>query len=280
MRTRRSLEEELGPVVCDWLAMVDELGVRVWLDSGTLLGLVRDGEVPAWDRDVDVGAWSSDLATLRGSLQTVSTRHRARLEEKHLDGVPYAFVLKPRVGEGVRALPLAVHLFDREDQRAISSQPHYLLAQEAAYVRRRLATLAEALGGGAALWRARASAPRLALLELLHFLRLGRPLRLLTRLAFAADSRGVVALHPAETRAFGWLFTRLQWSYPLRHVEVLAPIPLETRASSAWIPAESEAYLSFRYGTLWRRPVRDWVYVLDDGAIVHRPGLEVGPGVG
>jgi hypothetical protein len=42
----------------------DKVGVTFWLDTGTLLGAVRDGQIIEWDTDVDMGTWYDDLAKL------------------------------------------------------------------------------------------------------------------------------------------------------------------------------------------------------------------------
>ena len=35
----------------------DKIGIDYWLDTGTLLGAVRDGRIIEWDTDVDLGTW-------------------------------------------------------------------------------------------------------------------------------------------------------------------------------------------------------------------------------
>lgn len=42
----------------------DENGIKFWLDSGTLLGAVRNGKIIEWDSDVDLGAWYSDATQI------------------------------------------------------------------------------------------------------------------------------------------------------------------------------------------------------------------------
>jgi phosphorylcholine metabolism protein LicD len=34
----------------------DRAGVKYWLDSGTLLGAMRDGKIIEWGHDIDLGA--------------------------------------------------------------------------------------------------------------------------------------------------------------------------------------------------------------------------------
>jgi hypothetical protein len=41
-------------------AVLDGAGIRFWLDSGTLLGVVRDGALLANDPDIDLAMWTED----------------------------------------------------------------------------------------------------------------------------------------------------------------------------------------------------------------------------
>lgn len=42
----------------DWDKIMNELGIIYWLDGGTLLGAVRDGDFPEGDEDdIDLGTW-------------------------------------------------------------------------------------------------------------------------------------------------------------------------------------------------------------------------------
>jgi len=43
----------------------DKCGVDFWLEYGTLLGAVRDGELIPWDTDIDLGTWDKNFSKLR-----------------------------------------------------------------------------------------------------------------------------------------------------------------------------------------------------------------------
>jgi phosphorylcholine metabolism protein LicD len=56
----RRLEELLK-----YLAVVfDDAGLHYWLDFGSLLGMVRNGHLMAWDHDVEIGIFREDLSKL------------------------------------------------------------------------------------------------------------------------------------------------------------------------------------------------------------------------
>lgn len=44
--------------------ILDKNGVEFWLDSGTLLGAVRDGKIIEWDTDIDLGTWYTNVTQL------------------------------------------------------------------------------------------------------------------------------------------------------------------------------------------------------------------------
>jgi hypothetical protein len=67
-------------------AFVDELlarhGILHWLDYGTLLGAVRDGQLIPWDEDVDFGILAADAEAVRALRREIeSAGHRLDLAE-------------------------------------------------------------------------------------------------------------------------------------------------------------------------------------------------------
>jgi hypothetical protein len=55
MNAQRALKN-----VTDLLTTLERVGVRAWLQDGTLLGLVRDGRLIPWDHDTDTGCLIND----------------------------------------------------------------------------------------------------------------------------------------------------------------------------------------------------------------------------
>jgi hypothetical protein len=66
-----------------------------WLDSGTLLGIIREGQLLAWDGDIDIGIWwkpSSQLHSLLRAFSDIGYSIRCR----RYKGKPYVYQLQPR----------------------------------------------------------------------------------------------------------------------------------------------------------------------------------------
>jgi len=53
---------------------LDEAGVEYWLDQGTLLGAVRDGDFIPWDNDIDIGTIHSEFDKIVQTLSELRKR--------------------------------------------------------------------------------------------------------------------------------------------------------------------------------------------------------------
>jgi tetratricopeptide (TPR) repeat protein len=62
-RPRPSFEQDARQALSDLHDELHPLGVRPFLISGTLLGYVRDGDVIPWDKDIDLGVFSEQIAS-------------------------------------------------------------------------------------------------------------------------------------------------------------------------------------------------------------------------
>jgi len=52
--------------------IIDFLGINnliFWIDSGTLLGIVRDGHIIKNDNDIDIGMWASDIDNVLNTFE-------------------------------------------------------------------------------------------------------------------------------------------------------------------------------------------------------------------
>lgn len=54
--------ENLRETVRYFFIILDEAGVSYWLEGGSLLGVVRYGDVILWDYDIDIGIYQYEIS--------------------------------------------------------------------------------------------------------------------------------------------------------------------------------------------------------------------------
>lgn len=232
--------------------------VSCWLDSGSLLGLVRSGRLNAWEKDIDLGIWIDDFAEARAICQNIAEKFSLWYREKWVDGAPQALLLSSHAGQKQTILPISVHTFYRVGGVAWLPQPFSLVGFRAKYPRY---VYREANGPN------RAPLHRKVVFLLRH------PIY---SLCIAAEKMGAAKrigrelkrIEKAETlreRVLMRLFVKMfEWTIPAHYFDELQPVA--AHLPHVLVPARVEEYLRERYGD-WRVPVKSWFYVVDDGCI-------------
>lgn len=256
----------LGEACHELLDLLASEGARCWLDSGSLLGLVRHGRLNHWEKDIDLGIWFDDYEAARKACSAIAAAHSLWYREKRIDGIPYALLLSSHPGEVRTTLPIAVHLFFRMGDDAWSVQPHSLVSARSKYPRyvyREANGAARAKLGQKFSFLARHPLYSLSIaMEKLNLTtRIGRRLRQIER---ADNWRDRLLL-----RLFVETF---QWKIPARFFDELRPFADEH--PDLLVPADTDGYLAARYGD-WRVPVQDWFYLVDDACIGPIPKREL-----
>lgn len=68
--------------------VLDDAGVRYWLDSGTLLGIIREQRLLPWDTDMDISLDSESVSRCVASIPELN-RHGFRIRQRfHGPGMP------------------------------------------------------------------------------------------------------------------------------------------------------------------------------------------------
>lgn len=245
-------------------------GVRCWLDSGSLLGLVRDGRLNTWEKDIDLGIWAEDLPSARSVCRDISREYDLLLLERRLRGLPYAFSLKRILPNTGSRLPIAVRVFYRMENHAWSPHPHPLIRAKWAYPRYVFRKMTGENSGLTAKIGFVCRHPRYGFhLFLSRFSltqRLGRILAKMQRTIFLSDGGAEATKHPADLTLGSLFYDLFQWRIPYQFFENLRTPP--GFPSYLLVPSPVEEYLARRYGE-WRTPVRKWLYVVDDRCISH-----------
>lgn len=231
-----------------------------WLDSGTLLGIVRDGQAISGDSDFDVGIWEEEVPALLKALpefRKIGYRTSTRRYRGRLYGATIAYPDRSH-------LPIHVHVYFRSGDIAWSPQTvsYKPVARENGLVGfcdwPALRKFMLRLKSGA---KSRNSGPLLK--------------RLIKRsVCFPAWGAFVMVRNRldrevwAEWKPFSALYSMYTWMVPLRFFDDLDSVELD--GTQLPVPSRSEEYLSLRYGN-WKVPVSDWCYWTDDGLIVPSP---------
>lgn len=256
----------LGRQCNQLLSAFADAGVRCWIDSGSLLGLVRYGRLNDWEKDIDLGIWIDDFQKAREVCKEVASTHSLWYREKWLKGLPYALLLSSRPGRKQTTLPLSVHMFFRQEDSAWSPQPYSLVAARAKYPRyvyRQINGLKRAR-----LWQKIAFVARhpgysicIAAEKLNVTVRIGKSLKKIEQ------------AKTLKERLLAALFLKVfQWRIPAHHFRELEAMSEEH--PHVLLPSDVYAYLTARYGD-WRLPVQNWFYLVDDGCISQISSAEL-----
>jgi phosphorylcholine metabolism protein LicD len=212
--------------------ILDKNGVGFWLDSGTLLGAVRDGKIIEWDIDIDLGAWYNNVTQLISIFPEFKKRGFSVFLNRKLGIMT---ILRGGVDNMV-----AVGLYRQGSGCAWNIW--IVGKKKVEKVLYRCVNMANI--------RVYAKNP----LKNKYFLSV-LPLTLKQLIANTAWS---------QLNRLGCNFLM---AVPKRFFEKLGC--LEFYGMKFNVPSDVEDYLAYRYGD-WRVPVRDWVCCRDDGAIYSR----------
>ncbi|TVQ95218.1 MAG: hypothetical protein EA398_18335 [Deltaproteobacteria bacterium] len=223
--------------------ILEDHGVEPWLDQGSLLGVVRDGRLIPWDNDIDISCWRTqwdrnETAILR-ALEEARFHYTVRKRGLSLqpEGATMFIDLSFKHVEGNRVLGE----FGTPPRSAMEG---YL---------RRLAYKSRFLRGALGSPGAVESTPAR---------------RMLSRLAPRMVPRKVALM--IERALFQISGNTVEQRIPAHFLERFTPIAWSGHDWRA--PADVDGYLAFKYGPDWRKPRREYVYYLEDGAIARPPG--------
>lgn len=212
--------------------ILDMLGIKYWLDWGTLLGAVRDGKIIEWDHDIDLGAmrdsWEKILSIIHKFEESGFYTERGQLG----GGVSFA-----RFG-----ISLQIFLYQTKGEDAFIPYPAGKLAD----------LIARGLGV-------------LGHLRLFPEANIWIKLRLIKAKAL----RYFLSLFMSKKPLFNLVQGRggikfRQIIIPKYYFGNLATI--EFYGMKFNIPSDTESYLKYHYGEDWRTPKREWDAVRDDGS--------------
>lgn len=226
-----------------------------WLDSGALLGLVRDGREISWDADIDLGVWESHIPRLNAVLEGLRRRGYAVYPHRYRGRI-YEFTLIDRRNRAFR--PVHIHVYSRDGQIAWSPQtvtyqpiPGREVERGFTNERRTRAFLVTLKDWAKEFRDDNSRSPR----AVISYGAWGAMVLVRNRL----DRSLWAKLWPYSS-----IHTIYTWVVPAHHFLVLDKRSVGDIAVR--IPSDVQSYLARRYGA-WQVPVDDWCYWTDDGCI-------------
>jgi len=249
-----------SPGLASAVDLMRESGVEYWLDSGALLGLVREGAELAWDSDIDFAIWEEAVPAFHRWIATLSPRG-FRTSLRRYRGRIYGFTVTR--GNLTGARPLHIHVYFHGEGFAWSPQtvvmqpppPSRAAGQYGQTFLNRMLLRSQSiyknraqLGGGSKI-----------MAWLIHI-----PIWAI----FVIPRNRLERQHWSVIWPFSVLYTTHTWVVPAEFFAAI--VDLDTPLGTVPVPRQTEAYLSARYGD-WKIPRQDWCYWMDDGCLHAGP---------
>lgn len=235
----REQEKALIELLMQVKDTLDKCNVEFWLDHGTLLGAVREKKFLEWEYDIDFGSWNVSDSVKKLIMKELNDKgfktYNAHVH-MHIEKI-----------EGVFA---DINFYSSIRNKAVMSR----IAHRCLFIGRYVFILLQVL-----------SEPYY------YKIKFSRAPSVFIRNIFSVVSRLLPAvfrklIYKAVFAVYKIIGTRdVSLEVPVRYFRNMPAIifyGMEFR-----VPAETEGYLAFRYGTNWRIPTKDWVTDNDDGAV-------------
>lgn len=246
MKVKRLLCPSTLPTVA---AVLDQVGVKWWLDQGSLLGLVRDGKFIPWDHDIDIGVWEVSKSDKKRLVEAL----RERFDVCYLDELNNT---------------VKVFFFDAEAAVIWWYDLSFYLERDGMAVKfwakPRGAGRGYRVCIGLAAWLRGFSTPAAHAPG-------GRVGQLFLR--FISKTAAFLGVNDVSAKALEKIAKRCFADF----VEVRVPASMfhqlrcvDFGGVFANVPQDYEGYLRLKYGVSWRIPTRKWDYFVDDGGVVSR----------
>ena len=223
--------------------VLDEEGLVFWLDTGTLLGAVRNGRFIPWDSDIDLGAWNKNIDVLKNALKKIPSNM-------------YSYVHENRAGRWkiiilYKDIAVSITLYEIQRNRAIR---HYNLEQ---------CSFAGIIQG---------------LIKLLKDKRNAKVVSQNIPLDITEIIANILSFIPTRAKSIIIPILEKQYEVFSSNQSILVSIPKEYFENLSAIefydmeyniPSPVEDYLEYRYGSDWRTPKEKYVHYVDDGGIME-----------
>lgn len=102
IRLEGACHTRMKNMLLDVVGLLERNGIKFWLDDGTLLGIIRQGDFIPWDQDVDLGISGESVPRLLALKYRLLPRYLLRTKTVHTTWVPdglWAFKIRTLRGK-------------------------------------------------------------------------------------------------------------------------------------------------------------------------------------
>lgn len=236
-----------------------------WLDSGSLLGIMRDNRPISWDNDIDFGIWDDEIPAMLDLNEELADKGYW-VNHRSYYGRIYGGTIKI---PGIRTIH--IHVFYRtKDGNACSPQtlcyykPAKRPGEAAPFANHPIARVILSKIHNAAISYQHPN----PVIRVLKKRIIRRFWGLFVRIRSRVPREKWATVYP-----FKALYANGTWIIPAHYFDKILQIKVD--GVSIPVPDETEKYLEFRYPN-WRIAKQDWCYWLDDGGKTPKPPEDIG----
>jgi phosphorylcholine metabolism protein LicD len=219
--------------------ILEKNNVVLWLDTGTLLGAVREKKFITWDKDIDFGTWYKDLEKIKNTFQEIKKKG---YEIFYFEVEKYIKILNGKC-------EIDLNLYGIRNQKATRTW----------YIHNRFGRILDYFR-----W--------ILIIDKIEYKKSIAPKNLTKKLSEKRKKIPRIIVKKVN-RIIEILYQKIgskkiHLEIPIQYFTNLKEIKFYNLVFK--VPRDVEKYLEYRYGKNWRIPDKSYVFYRDDGAIIKR----------